>query len=368
MSYRSIRRSEIDNDSDDDDAASIASNSVYSQVADVTSVAASSPGSTKSRVTTSSLQQNKKTDFFHQTDRNKYFGAASSPFVEVQHDAAVPSVSPINKAFKEFNFGGNAEEDTNISLSDDYDSTFHHHNDRVSINLAESNINRLYHFVNPKVITYNGERYAICNIKVPPVYCSGNNIEVEFSENGLQAFIYITEPKLVHSSISLLGFKPRDRDYNIVHAAVMEAVAEKKGHVEGKVKRKLVLDLPFVSEPKTSSDLLGPETGQRADIIGITKEPDVASCTGNCVFVFKEIGLGFNSSKKAAAHFFETDDGMPSSAARMKEGMSFDRRQTSRRKRSVGRGESSYEYQDTNAGGGRNKWHCLEDGDNRNNE
>jgi hypothetical protein len=43
--------------------------------------------------------------------------------------------------------------------------------------------------VNPKVLTYNGERYAICNLKVPPVYCIGNNIEVEVSENGLQAFI-----------------------------------------------------------------------------------------------------------------------------------------------------------------------------------
>jgi hypothetical protein len=336
---------------------------VYSQVADATSVVASSPGSSKSRAPSSPQQNRSSNKKTNSTDRNKYFGAASSPFSEIQHDDAVPSVSPLNRAFKEFNFG-NAEEDTNISLSDEYDSTFHHHDDRVSINLSESNINRLYHFVNPKVLTYNGERYAICNLKVPPVYCTGNNIEVEVSENGLQAFIYFTEPKLVHSSISLLGFKPRDRDYNIVHAAVMEAVAEKKGHAEGKVKRKLVLDLPFVSEPKTSPDLLGAETGQRSDIIGITSNPDVASCTGNCVFVFKEIGLGFNSSKKAAVHFFETVDGM-SSSARMKEGMSVDRKPSSSRKRSVDIGESSHEDQDDNAGGGSivrtNKWHCGED-------
>jgi hypothetical protein len=93
------------------------------------------------------------------TARNKYFGAASSPFGEIQHDDAVSSVSPINKVFKVFNFG-NAEEDTNISLSDEYDSTFHHHHEdnRELINLVESNI---YHFVNPKVLTNNGERYTI---------------------------------------------------------------------------------------------------------------------------------------------------------------------------------------------------------------
>lgn len=161
--------------------------------------------------------------------------------------------------------------------------------------------------VNPKVISYNGERYAICNIKVSPVYCSGSNIEVEVSEDGLQAFVYFTEPKIVQSATTILGFKPTNGDYNIVHAAVIEALAEKKGHAEGKVKMKLVLDLPFVSEPKTSPDLLGAGTGQRSDIIGIIREPDMASCTGNCVFVFKEIGHGYNASKKAAVHFFEHD-------------------------------------------------------------
>jgi hypothetical protein len=152
-----------------------------------------------------------------------------------------------------------------------------------------------------------------------------------------------------------------------MHAAVMEAVAEKKGHAEGKVKTKLILDLPFVSEPKTCPDQLGAGIGQRSDIISITSKPDVSSCTGNCVFVFKEMGLGFNSSNKAAVHFFETNDGMPSSA-RMKEGMPFDRRQTSSKKRSVERGESSNECQDADAGGcirinNVNKWHCLEDED-----
>jgi hypothetical protein len=155
---------------------------VYSQVADVASVVASSPGSSKSKASHQQNRSNKKTNFFSPPiGRNKYFGAASSPFGKVQHDDTVPSVSPINKAFKEFNFG-NTEEDSNISLSDEYDSTFHHHDDGVSINLAETSINRLYHFVNPKVLTCNGERYAICNIKVPPVYCTGNNIEVEVSK------------------------------------------------------------------------------------------------------------------------------------------------------------------------------------------
>jgi hypothetical protein len=124
MAYRSIgRRSDMmdSNESDNDEAGSITSTSEYSQVADATSVVASSPGSSKSWAPSSPQQNRSSNKKTNSTDRYKYFaGAASSPFGEIQHDDAVPSVSPLNKAFKEFNFG-NAEEDTNISLSDEYD-------------------------------------------------------------------------------------------------------------------------------------------------------------------------------------------------------------------------------------------------------
>jgi hypothetical protein len=281
MSYRSIQ---VDKESDDD-----ASTSVHSQVvADAASVVASpSSNSSKTRSSYQTNRSNKRTDLVSPTEGNKYFGAASSPFEEEQHDDAVPSMSPINKAFKEINFGTKIQKMDSKHLS----------------TLLKQNLCILL------LLSWDSNRdieiTILCMLQQLWMHWQKKKVmsKARSKQNLYLTFHLCQNPKHLHISLEL------------------------------KLDRGLILSESLANQ----MFLLALET----------------------VFLFsKKLDLAL-----IQAAFFETNNGMTSSA-RMKEGMHLaQRKNSSRKKRSVERVESSGEYEDDEDAGRSNnvnKWHFNE--------
>ena len=158
--------------------------------------------------------------------------------------------------------------------------------------------------VNPKVMTFNGRRYALVRFVLNNAY-SAENLSIEVSSDGLTSIVSITRPKDTMDSYIIMG---NDDDHEIMREALNVYFKNLKGHDDDHVTYKIVLRLPFVADPQTSNDLTNWDNGlgHNLALVGNGRSSWRDHFKG-FVAVFSERDDGFKAKREVCAYDNDED-------------------------------------------------------------
>ncbi len=186
--------------------------------------------------------------------------------------------------------------------------------DRVEINVSESDSHRLYHFMNPESIQYNTDCYSPCSLKVPPCFKT-EKVKAYVSEvDQTKAIIEFPFPAKAMNPRFILGTNLDES--HVLYQAVQNEINRLQIRSEERPAAKLVIDLPFVAEMNTSNDLFQ-DSGKILKNAPMQKKASPHEYSTTAAFVFKEKGNAFHVSSKLGRVTYKTggDGGTESASA-----------------------------------------------------
>lgn len=176
--------------------------------------------------------------------------------------------------------------------------------DRVTVNLDRSSLQKFLFALTPEVFAYKSDTYCMVSLKIHPAFCK-ENVMLRISNDGWRASVTFTMPKTYMDPRNILGVDI-DQEH-VLYQAVKDEIFRFQKQFENRPKVFLHLNLPFAAEPKTADDIFGKGSGQTANLIPLTKGKNIRPdhFAGNVVFFFKKRGNSFHVSTRSSAHLHD---------------------------------------------------------------